>query len=101
MTDDLVPIEHFKGVQQCVKEYFDMSLLQGRPLIAIVDSLKSGPLPEDLLNSRSCKGISEREIRRHGQLVGTKYLIRQYNEQTAQLPNNDLLATSTIDESSM
>lgn len=92
--------EHFNQIQQCVKAYFDEALLQGRSLIEIVDALKSGPLPVDLLNTRSCKGIklSEGDIRRHCQLVGTKYLIRQYNEQSANLPDNDLLAMATIDE---
>jgi hypothetical protein len=90
--------EHFNEVQQCVKAYFDELLLRGSPLIAIIDSLKSGPVPQDLLNSKSCAGLTEQDIRRHGQLVGTKYLIRQNNEQSAQLPDNDLLATQTVDK---
>jgi hypothetical protein len=83
--------ENFNEIQQCVKAFFDKSLQNGRSLIAIIDSLKSGPLPEDLLNSEG-PGLTESNIRRHGQLVGTKYLIRQYNEQSAQIPNFDLLA---------
>lgn len=86
--------EHFNEVQQCVKAYFDELLLLDKPLIAIIDSLKSGPLPEDLRNSESCAGLNEKVIRRHGQLVGTQYLIRHNDQQSAQLPDNDLLANN-------
>lgn len=90
--------EHYNEVQRCVKAFFDQSLLQGHPLIAIVDSFKGGPIPQDLLNSPSCKGLSEREIRRHGQLVASKYLIKDHYQQSAELPESDLLATTVVDK---
>jgi len=83
--------EHFNEVQQCVKVYFNKAILQGLSLIAIIDGFRDGPLPKELLNNKTCSGLTEREIRRHGQLIGTKYLILQNNQQSASLSNTDLL----------
>lgn len=79
--------EHFNEVQQCIKNYFDESLLRGLPLMAIVDSLKTGPLPVGL--KHECRNLTDDELRRHGQLVGSKYLLREYNQQSAVLPDTD------------
>lgn len=90
---------HFKEVHNCVKDYYDRTLLTGTPLIVILDAFKNGPLPIELRNHCSVSNVTDAELRRHGQLVGTKYLIRQTDEQSAQLPSNDLLnAPVDIDE---
>jgi hypothetical protein len=82
--------EHFNEAQHHVKAYIDKSLMRGRPLIAILDDFKSGPLPQEL---RGINSDSEQEIRRHGQLVGTRYLIKQDETQRAQLPDTDIITS--------
>jgi hypothetical protein len=86
--------EHFNEVQKCVKAYFDEALLNGRDLLSIIDGFKTGPLPIELRNS--CSAFSEQEIRRHGQLVSTKYLIRHNEEQSARIPDTDLLGVQIV-----
>lgn len=79
--------EHFNEVQKCVKNYFDESLLRGLPLISVVDNFKNGPLPIEI--KQTCPNVTDQELRRHGQLVGSKYLLREYNQQSATLPDTD------------
>jgi len=86
--------EHFNEVHKCVKAYFDQALLNGQDLFSIIDGFKSGPLPIELRNS--CSAFTDQEIRRHGQLVGTKYLIRHNDEQSAQIPDTDLVGVQTV-----
>lgn len=83
----------FREAQQCVRDFFDEALLRGQPLISIVDGFKEGPVSDELRISCKKLGLTDNEIRRHGQIIGTRYLIRQYQQQSAQLPDSDLLAS--------
>lgn len=81
-------------IQKCVKSFFDKSLQQGYQLDEIIDMFKEGPLSQDL---RECSSKinpvpTDGQLRRHGQLIGTQYIIKRSNEQSASLPETDLLA---------
>jgi hypothetical protein len=76
----------FGDMQKCIERYYEECLQRGMELIDILDEFREDPLPGDLVKCGTPK-----EIRRHGQLVGTRYLIssRQAN---APIPEDDLFA---------
>lgn len=82
--------DHFNKVQVCVNNYFDNSLLNGQNLIEIVERFNEDPLPQDLLTSE----FTPDELRRHGQLVGSKRLIKAMDVHSAHLPESDILYKS-------
>jgi hypothetical protein len=77
--------EHFREVYECVDNYFKMSLKQGRSVLETMESFREDPLPADLT---MCK-FQEDEIRRHGQLVSTKYVIEAQQQESRKLPLYD------------
>ncbi len=79
--------DRFMKIQKCVTEYFDKCISHGQEPIEIMEAFREDPMPEDIL---SC-GFSSNEIKRHGQLVGSQYIIKQ-KQSRAELPKDDLLA---------
>jgi hypothetical protein len=79
--------DHFVKVHNCVEDYFNTSLLQGRTPLEILDDFRDMPLPLELTSL----GFEKNDIIRHGQLVATDLLLKQLNRQSAHLPDTDLL----------
>ncbi len=77
--------DHFEQVYNCVDRYFKDSLKQGRSVYEIMESFREDPLPVDLT---MCKFPTE-ELRRHGQLVSTKYIIKEKHNECIKLPECD------------
>jgi hypothetical protein len=89
--------ERYNKVRECVKNYIDNMLVSGQPLMTVIEGLKSGgPLPVDLLSG--CQGEDENFIRSRAQIIVTEYVTRQYHEQSAIIPENDILVPSLEDK---
>ena len=84
--------DHFQQVYECVEAYFRMSLNQGRSPMEVMESFREDPLPADLTR---CKFPID-EIRRHGQLVSTKYLIAEQQKESRRLPDTDPVSVAAL-----
>ena len=75
----------FADIQKCVKDYYETCLQSGMSIVSVLATFREDPLPHDLVEC----GFTSNEIRRHGQLMGTRYLMddRKYNE----LPEYDII----------
>ena len=78
---------YFNEVRECVEKYFALSFKQNLSIQEITQTFRENPLPSDLMDC----GYPPRELRRHGQLLATKYLIQEHSHQSAQLPEYDLV----------
>ena len=76
---------NFGKVEHWVNNYFTKNLQQGYTVREIMDSFRVNPLPVALTES----GFSDYDLRRHGQLISTRYLIEENNKRS--LPTEDLL----------
>lgn len=75
----------YEEVNKCVEDYFILLLKQGYSVIDIMESFRANPLHADLT---SCKFPTE-ELRRHGQLVSSRYLIADMHKKSRELPAYD------------
>ena len=57
---------------KCVNDYFDYQLKQGFSVQEIIEAFTSPILPPQL---KTC-GFTEAQIRRSGQIVATRYIIK-------------------------
>lgn len=71
-------MNEFNKVHSFVERYFKEQLEEGRTVNEIVDMFRSVPLNGDLKMS----GYTPLELRRHGQLVGSRYLLKQSQEKS-------------------
>lgn len=78
----------FHDVQSCVENYFRMCLEQGQSINDITDTFRHDPLPRDLTQC----GFGEKDLRRHGQLVSSRYLVQQHEEESRKAPETELAA---------
>ena len=80
-------MHHFKQVYDCVENYFKTALNKGRTVSEIMNSFREDPLPVELT---ICNFRTD-ELRRHGQLVSTKYIVDQRRKESIRLPYYDPL----------
>jgi len=80
-------MSRFHELQRAVTEYFEACLTHGVPLMEVLDQFRHEVVPSDIKSQVA--DATPAEIRRHGQLVGTQYLLKQMEEQSATLPAYD------------
>jgi hypothetical protein len=81
--------DHFDNLYKCVEGYYNEQLSQNVALDIIIDTFREDPLPRDLLNC----GFDNKEIKRFGQIVATKFVINDNKQKAAKLPESDILNT--------
>jgi hypothetical protein len=64
-------------------------MLDGQNLMTIMESLRGGHIPAVL--QEECKGEDPVFIRSRAQILLSNYLVKQHQEQSAIIPENDLL----------
>ena len=82
--------QSFLEVEPAVKQYFRECLDAGEDLAAVVDRFRGDvPLPTALAGTQ----FEPATVKRVGQIVGTRLLIKQNKERSAVIPNHDMLRT--------
>jgi hypothetical protein len=73
----------FNDIKTFVTDYYRAGLKQGHSVDEIIDSFRHDPLPPEL------NKYDESQIRRHGQLIATQYLLALRRQQLGGLgPEN-------------
>lgn len=91
--------DRYSKVNQCLRKYIDGLIADGQNIMTIMESLRGGHIPADL--QEACNGEDPGFIRSRAQIMLSKYLVKQHQEQSAIIPENDILvpqleATPTI-----
>ena len=90
---DGAPSVRFHDIQAHVERYVQDSLADHKSLESIVDSFKDNPLPAQLTKG----DYTDAELRRHGQLVSTRYLIKNHQNALASIAEDGAGPESSIE----
>jgi len=75
----------FHEIQEHVEKYVEDCLANGQNLTDIVDSFRHDPLPVQLTTG----DYTDDELKRHGQLVSTRYLLLEREKSLANIQEED------------